>query len=137
MLVVDVANYLESLGILTFDEAAGGDTFIARVPAKPDSVVVLTPTSGTAPEFAQAYDNPSFQVRVRGGSDPRVPYNKAKQILDALHGLGSVDMGSTHVVMLEAAQSSPESIGTDDNGRHEFTVNFNADVRASVSAARS
>lgn len=138
MFVAEIAEYLEMLGILVFSEAAGGDTFIARVPASPDAVVVITPTSGTAPEFAQAYDNPSFQVRVRGaGADPGPAFNRAKQILDTLHGLGSVDIGTTHVVMLTAAQSQPESIGTDDNGRHEFTINFDADVRAAVSAGRS
>lgn len=135
MFVVEVAEYLDSLNLLSYSEAAGGDTFIAHVPAKPDEVVVITPTSGTAPEFDQAYDKPSFQVRVRGTIQGA--YIRAKAILDALHGLGSVEIGDTHVVMLTAAQSEPESIGADENGRHEYTVNFDADVRAAVTANRS
>lgn len=137
MFVVDIANHLEALGLLTFQETAGGDTFIGHVPAKPDFVVVLTPTPGLAPEYAHAYDYPAFQVRVRGGgADPRPAYDKAMAIRNALHGIESQQIGATWVVKLEAAQSEPASLGTDENGRHEFTLNFNADIRAAALAGR-
>jgi len=38
------------------------------------------------------YDSPTLQILVRGTIDPRVGYEKALQIYDALHGLAVIDL---------------------------------------------
>ena len=60
----------------------------------------------------------------------RVGYNIAKEIFDELQGLTNTTLISSgkHVVKVNAL-NTPIDIGRDDNSRHEWTVNFQIEVR--------
>ena len=78
------------------------------------------------------YSDINVQVRVRGNKDPRTSYNIAKEIFDELQGLTNTTLiSSGKRVVKVVAQNTPIDIGRDDNGRHEWTVNFQIEVRDS------
>jgi hypothetical protein len=131
ILAVALARYLDGLGLLDFDElGVTGDTFIAAVPAQPDEVVILTPSGGPAPDFRLGYDSPTLQLRYRGTRDPRIALQRAESIYAALQSLGGVTLpDGTYVTRCMALQSNPTFIGNDQNGRAEFTHNFEFEVR--------
>lgn len=133
MLAVELARYLAYQGLVTFDEAgAAGDVFIGRVTSKPDEAVFLFPTGGFGSDPKLGYDLPTVQVRVRGRKDDPVgPYERARALYDVLHGLHDVELpGGTWLVLCQAVQSDPASLGQDGNGRYEYTQNYLLDVRA-------
>jgi hypothetical protein len=136
MIAVAVAKHLGSLGLVTFDETGvTGDCFIGTMPSGPNEAVALTPSGGNPTSSHHGYDEPVLQVRVRGTTDPRVPYLRARRIYEALVGLHAVtlDFGGddeVYVVRTVAQQSDPASIGVDDVGRHEYVLNFAFYVRA-------
>lgn len=132
MIAVGIARYLESLGLLNFDEAGTtGDTFIEVMPSSPDQAVMVVAMPGPASDSELGYDTPGVQVMVRGTQDPRVSWQRARGIYDALHGLGPIDLpDGTRLLSCHCLQSGPIPIGTDSNGRYEHTLNFEAEVRA-------
>jgi len=109
-----IANYLQqqSLAVL------GLDMFIGVMPDSPDDCVALFETGGFKPELATAalVEYPTFQVMVRGSE-----YQSARQRIDTIY---KILHGDTSIFYLIAAQQSPAYLGTDDNGRYEFSVNF-------------
>lgn len=131
-----VAAYLDDLGIVEFDEVGNtGNAFIDHLPAKPDEAIRITDVPGFGGDYKFAYDRPSVQVWVRGDGDPRTAATKARQIYDALHGLAMADVGELHVVWMLAV-TTPGSVGHDSNGRYEYVINFNAEVKALVQGNR-
>lgn len=132
-----LARHLEALGLLEYDpDGITGDTFIGTMPSRPDAAVALTIYGGPESDSKLGWDEPSVQVRVRGGPDPRVSFNRCAAIRSELHGLGPVTLpDGTFLQLCIANQSAPGPIGADDNGRHEHVCNFRAEVR-SVTAHR-
>lgn len=133
------ARYLESKDILVFDEEGGqdGDCFWGYMPDQPDAAVMVTPTGGDEPSGTLAYDSPHVQFLVRSPEgDPRPGFKRAKAIQNALNGLHHTTIAEgtnaeVYVVGCKALSSDPSSIGEDDNGRHEFSINFAVEVAAS------
>lgn len=135
-LAIEVAKYLDQEGVLDFDEnGANGNTFIDHLPSKPDVAINITDVPGFGGDLKFAYDRPSIQVWVRGDADPRTAQVKAQDIYDALHGLGTTQVGAYWVVKMEAV-TTPGSVGADQNGRYEVVVNFTAEVKALVAGNR-
>lgn len=132
MLVDGLARYLDGLGLVEFDELGiEGDCFIAAFPSAPDEIVVITPTGGPEGDFRLGYDSPTVQLRYRSTTDPRPALERAHEIHQALQSLGNVTLpDGTYVARVIALQSGPTSIGQDQNGRHEYTQNFEFHVRA-------
>jgi hypothetical protein len=132
MIAAAVAAYLDGLALVTYDETqTGGDCFVWGMPESPDDAVGITGTGGAEPDHKFGYDIPSIQVRVRGGSDPRPPYERARAIYDALENLRATTIPDGHyVVRCEAMQSDPMPIGADAAGRQEFTINWQLEVRS-------
>jgi hypothetical protein len=136
VIAIAVARYLMSLNLVTYDEtvAAACDCFIDDMPPEPDEAVMLKVTGGDN-EFKHARDIPRLQVLVRGTKDPRVAEARATDIYSALHALRHVtldpDDTATHLIGCKAL-APPASIGTDGNGRHEYSVNF--DLRVLVTS---
>ncbi|MEV6569924.1 minor capsid protein [Streptomyces sp. NPDC051577] len=130
-LLDDIARYLHERGLVDYDsEGVGGDLFMEAMPSGPDACVVLTGYGGPEPDSLLPYDLPRVQVRVRGGTDPRISRRRAKRIRSELHGLSSVVLpGGTNVISCLALQAAPESLGVDDNRRHEHVVNFEFEIR--------
>lgn len=105
------------------------------LPPDGDQVIALFETSGEAPDIIpdpdayyteQAYDNPGFQVRVRGlAEDYEGPRNKIFECFRALHGNEPASVsGEPVVVCLYAVNSGPLPLGVDGSNRHGFTWNF-------------
>lgn len=133
MIAVEVAKFLNELNLVEFDEAGvDGDCFIDDMPASPDQAVGIFSTGGFRGDFKFAWDNPTFQVRVRGERDPRVSYERARNIYNALHALGDMQFGNLWLHRLEGLQSDPVSIGRDPQDRFEHVINFEAEVKAPV-----
>lgn len=132
MIEIGIARYLEAEGVVNFDEEGGtGNAFIGRMPSSPDQAVMLMSTGGFEADSELGYDNPTFQVLVRGTQDPRVAHAKAQDIYSALHGLGPITLpDGTRLVSCVGIQSGPVGIGSDSNGRYEFSLNFQAEIRS-------
>lgn len=131
--LIAVAEHLDEAGLATFDETGlTGNVFINEVPADdaPDDLVTISlfPTGGARGDFNLAYDRPSFQVRTRGGRDPRPAIDKLQAIYDDLHARGDQSFGDYWLHRLEGLQSQPVTIGMDENRRHEFVINFEAEI---------
>lgn len=126
-----IAQHLDSLGLVTFDPTGTtGDCFIETMPDSPDEAVGVYGYGGPEADAKLGYDEPSLQVRVRGGPDPRTSRGRAQDIYDALHGLSNVTLpDGTVLVGCIGVQSSPQSLGPDPNRRHEHVVNFRTEVR--------
>jgi signal transduction histidine kinase len=71
-------------------------------------------------------DGVRFEVRDTGIGIPREAQELAQDFWTALHGMTDTTLtaGGTLVGLCLAAQSEPVHIGTDDNGRHMYSVNF-------------
>lgn len=137
MLVDEIAQYLHQQGLGVFaPDGIGGDIFVATLPQAPDECVMLRPTGGFAADSKLGYDDPTVQILVRGTQDPRTGGERAQAIYGALQGLHDVALpGGTWVVSCLGLQSGPVHIGSDGNGRHEYSLNFRFEIR-SLSANR-
>ena len=76
---------------------------------------------------------PHFQVLVRGKpNDHAGAEEKAAEIFDALINAAHVEIGSDHVVQIQAMGSAPFFIGEDENFRPIYSMNFRAIIRPTV-----
>jgi hypothetical protein len=135
---VAVARYLHSLNLVVFDETAHtGNCFCGYMPSEPDEAVMILPTGGNPLicGSVHGYDEPVVQVMVRGTHDSRVSETLALAIYNALQGLHNTTLdpggdAEVYLVNCVSLQSYPASIGTDEKGRHRFSLNFALHVRA-------
>ena len=131
MLASEVAEWIgDNITNCSFDTSGVTvNVFISTMPSSPDTVVMVSEYGGTVDD-KNPFSDINVQARVRGTRDPRVSYNIAKEIFDELQGLTNTTLiSSGSRVIKVVAQNTPIDIGRDDNGRHEWTVNFNIEVR--------
>lgn len=132
MLAFAVAKYLPTVvDTLTFDETGpSGNLFVTWMPSTPDLCVGIMGQPGQPQLSKLPVDLPGLQVLVRGVRyDTRTPFDLARSIYSALNCLDNVtlDQGGddeVRVIGCTALQSDPTSIGRDDNGRPEWSLNF-------------
>jgi len=126
MLLREIAAYLTDHGVGTYTDSAGGDIFICTMPSEPDELIAIYPTGGPRSDSANAYENPSVQVLVRGGTDTMAAFERATLIYNLLHGFCNQCFvpGGVYVVSCLGEQSQPEWIGRDELNRGEFSMNF-------------
>lgn len=131
MLAVEIAQYLDDLTVVTFSlTAAGGNTRIGSMPTTPDIAAGIWPTGGPESSTKTGYDERHLQVRTRSDLDLRTGYDLGINIYNVLHGMEYTTLpGGTLVVYCAGIQSEPVSIGEDDSGRHEYTLNYRFEVR--------
>jgi hypothetical protein len=94
--------------------------------------MMIRATGGSVSDPKLAYDNLSLQVLVRGKADSLVATQVAAQgVYDALHGFRGEPfiVGGITVVLCAGMQGGPAYIGTDGNGRHEYSLNFRLTVK--------
>lgn len=128
-----LARYLAERGLVAYDPTgASGDCFVELMPSAPAEAVALTIYDDRAePDSLLAYDEPRVQVRVRGGTDPRVSRRRCQAIRSALHGLGPVVLpDSTELILAVCIQGAAASLGADENGWHEHVCNFRMEVHS-------
>lgn len=132
LLITDVLDFLVAEGII--GGATGWGQGAGYMPPDPDQIIAVFNTPGLVPEVVktgsteQAYDNPGFQVRGRGGE---FGYNalavKMGEVFRSLHGsaLGPTSGDPAYVIVI-GIQSGPLPIGLDDESRPGLTWNFEA-----------
>lgn len=124
-----LAEYLEGKGLGTFDEDGNaGDIFIDTLPEEPDECISLFSSISPQADSKLGYDFPVIQVITRA-NHPLTAFSRGRDVYNALHGLTKADFGGVHVVSCIARQSSPQSLGKDDNRRAEYSLSYEFDVR--------
>lgn len=91
--------------------------------------VTVTPTLGPTSDAKHAYDNPTFQIRVRGTDSTSVEAvaDRVFVLLQSFHG-GPLVPGGQHVVDIQG--QPPAYIGRDAVGRDNLVMNFRARVQS-------
>lgn len=110
----DLLDFIKTYIALTF--------YINEFPvAAPDDCGVVRVTGGAGPSGNLA--EPTFQVLVRAGH-PATAEARAWEVYQFLNYKRDFNVGATHVILCSAMQSSPMFIGTDENGRFIYSLNF-------------
>lgn len=132
---VALARYLSGRSLVIYDEVGtGGNCFVNRLPAQPNEAVMVKQTGGhpVPAGGSLGYDEPTLQLLVRGTRDPRVGDALAQSLYDELQGFrGVLDPAGENIYVARclAAQSAPVHIGTDENERHLYSLNFALHIR--------
>ena len=122
-LITEIAQYLDNEGIGTFDESGTtGNIFIASLPQTPDTCISIYPNGGLPADSKMSYDKPTIMILIRGTTNPIIAETLAQQIYDQLHGFHHNTFVESGLWILSclAAQSAPNWLNVDENGRHEF-----------------
>ena len=91
---------------------------------KPIRCVAIYDSGGLAPDPKWRLDNPSIQVRVRGGvNDYEEAFKKAKELSNFLVGIESQDVTEDRLVAINAI-GDVAYIGRDDKNQPEFVFNL-------------
>lgn len=127
MIHITLARYLDSLGIVTYDEAGGdGNCFTGPLPPEPDLAISIRQYGGSG-DFQHAYDTPRIQVRVRAAIGDQA-LAKAEEIYEALHSLRyqTLDKGGDAEAQMVycRALDLPSDMGMDENSRQEYVTNY-------------
>lgn len=133
-LLSGIGERLETMGVGNWTAGAlpaADDILISaiRLPQSPDRVVCLAdyPVSAT-PGMTDTVIG--IQARIRGTKDPRVVLDLADAVIDVLHGLRTVQLGTApnQVKISQMYWQSGADLGPDAVGRYERTINFYVQV---------
>lgn len=103
---------------------------IGELPASPEQVIGLTRYRAPDDTELLGYDAPNVQMRVRGTFDESVSRERAQAIFDRYTAATQLVLpNGVRVVLMVGLQAGPISMGRDDAGRCEHTVNFSTDYR--------
>lgn len=117
-IIGDIATYLQTAGLGT----VGTDIFASYTPDAADNIICVLDTGGTMPDPYIPTKSPTFQVFVRA-SDYETGRAKLDQVRATLHKLVNTTVGSTYFYYI-LAQSEGGSIGRNERGLDEFSMNF-------------
>lgn len=124
MLIEDIIKYLEENQIGTFKK----DLFGVSMPSSPVNVICVYDGIGSPPDRYNVLDNPGIQIIVRN-QNYKLGYEKAYKIYNLLHCLNNKQLGGFYILGCYGQSPPPGYIGPDNNGNHEFSLNFNLDIR--------
>lgn len=130
-LLEELAQLLADLGLGTYTPTGtGGTIYLATLPTSPDRAMAIALYGGGESDARHSHDAPSVQVRCRGtATDARTAETDAQAVYDTLHGLQAQTLaGGTWLRHLVGVNGGPVYIGRDGNGRHEYTINFRAEI---------
>lgn len=124
-LITEVAEYLEDNSVGTI----GSDLFAPYSPDIDGAMVAVRDTGGQQPNAYIPLKKPTFQVFVRG-----ISYSAGKTKLDAiralLHQQVNVQLVASGIYFYYILAASEGGwIGRNENGMHEFTMNFTCETR--------
>lgn len=131
-MIDDIKNYLVTEGHGTF----GTDLFIGTQPGSPDVITSLFDTGGPGPD-SELFDDTgtisevTFQVYHRSGKAAGSYTNGVDKIRDierSLHKVRNQQLGTTYFYYIFAISRGGD-IGQDDEGRDEWSINFQARIR--------
>lgn len=107
---------------------------VGPIQARPACCVAVTAYGGAEPDTRLGWHEPNVQLRVRGTADEQVSRLVADALYDQLNGCGSFWLADgTYVQDVIGAQSGPITLGLDDAGRNEHTVNLRTEIRRGLS----
>ena len=123
----EVADYLQSQAVGT----VATDIFIGKLPPSPDNCVALFGLIGTTlgqQREVAPLQFPRFQVLVRNESYDAAS-DKLQAVRTALHGKYGLMLANWRVLRCHV-ETEGGPIGSDDQDRFEFSVNFIAEINA-------
>lgn len=126
LLIEEIAEYLDAMGYGSYNPvAAGGSIFLNVYPERPDDLVYIRNTTGLDSDLRFKTDILGIQIICRGNENLGT-YKKAKTIFDLLHGYNDSAFvaNGLYVESCLGGNSGPTPIGTDSQGRNEFSMNF-------------
>jgi hypothetical protein len=99
----------------------------------PDHCAAVTVYPGKGIDEWTQKKEPSFQILVRGEKHGDAEAeSKAHEIFNALQNYRDAEIGGESAVIIRPKGSSPFYIGSDDNGRPIYSMNFDAVIRAAT-----
>ena len=123
-----LADYLAREG-LGSSLVAPVNIFVNKYPDQPDNMIALVGNSGQPPSvYIPEFEYPRFQIVIRD-MDYITGAGKLRAIRQVLHDKLMVTT-ENFVALYIQADSEGGSIGEDNNGRAEFTINFRAQIRS-------
>ena len=127
LLIQDVAEFLASKGIGTFNASAGGgNIFLGLQPNEPNDCVTLYDAGGQGSNFGLPDSRRTVQVIVRG-STFAAAHAKAWAVYDEMITNLRDDghfLKFNNRKQIISATSNPTNIGKDEKGRHELSLTF-------------
>lgn len=134
-----ICTYLDAANVGVYDTDSGRNIFKAVLPPEPNNCIALIGLDGNIiGENRDVADLifPRFQIIVRN-EDFDTGAAKLKEVRDTLHGMINVflpdDSAPYWRVLRCHAYQEGGSIGNDDQGRFEFSINFAAETHYQAS----
>jgi len=127
MITDEIAQYLDEQGIGIYDpDGITSTIFVENMPDQPDVAICIYSSAGQSPDTKTNVGRPGVQTITRGDRDPRTASALAKLVHDALHvpDIQTFTSEGRGIILCAARQSEPVSLGPDENGRYEFSDNF-------------
>lgn len=127
----ELADYLADAAVTPDVGTVATDIFIGELPGSPDNCIALFGLPGSVigdQREVASLQFPRFQVIVRNSSYENAS-NKLQDVRTKLHNKYGLDLPSWRVLRCHADQEGGP-IGTDDQNRFEFSINFIAEINA-------
>lgn len=122
-------------GFGTYQESGAYDPndpfpiFIGAMLSGPAKAIAISPYGGPEASMLLGYDEPSLQIRTRGGEDFTESWDLAQALYNRYHGKGPFNLpDGTRVISMIGNQSGPVPLGRDENNWYENTVNFRVEM---------
>lgn len=119
-----LAVLLDDRGHGVYTAAGGGSIFLGRLPTTPDVAIAVTPYPGAAGDAGIGYDQPRYQIAVRGTQDYALARARAQAVYDDLVGLTHRQLGDAWLVLIAPVQSGPVYMPPDEHDRQQFVINL-------------
>ena len=120
--ISELKTFMESVAPYTY--------FLAEFPVNaPDEAAFVRIHAGMKPSIWTPLRRPSIQIGIRAKSG-LVAEEQARAVYEALHQRSNFTIGSSPVVGCFADQSAPIYVGTDENGRPHYSLNFTLSLLA-------
>ncbi len=128
MILDEIGQHLDSVGLGTFSIEGDSTIFVGRYPEFPDVCITLYDTGGPGRGGNLPYKVQTFKVLVRG-TDIEQAADLAEDIYDALDGLHHFTLPEGTWVLNCRAAHFPISEGVDEEGRHFYAGNYTIETR--------
>ncbi len=121
----DVAFYLEDEGLGT----AGSDIKVGKLDSEPNNQICILGLPGfeQPSRYIREFIYPRFQIIIRN-TDYDLGVAKLMAVREKLHVKIGIMFGAHYVLRCHAEQEGGP-IGSDEEGRYEFSINFTAQAR--------
>ena len=131
MICLEIAQYLHDNNHGVYDTVGTtGTIFIHGIPMEPVELISLYQRVSEDSDTRNEYLVPHVQAIVRDRNFVNV-MTRGQEIIKSLNGFtnGPLIAGGKHVISVLALQSSPISLGKDDGGNWEVSLNFRVEYK--------